>query len=119
MKKRLVLLMVFFASLAVTTASFSLDETQDTAFAYGTVFAIDLSGGTANTITIREQNYDNDVETEVTYYLTPETAFENIASLAEIAVGNDVDISYLIKEDGKKVIKFISVYRPELEGEEE
>ena len=99
-----------------TASSFAQDETEDTEYAYGTISAIDLS---ANTIILKEQNYDDDTEADVTYYFSPETAFENINSLDEITAGNDVDISYLVKDDGKRTVKFISVYKPELEGEEE
>lgn len=103
------------ASLASDPLS-EQDSTENTEYAYGTVSAIDLSAGT---IVIKEQNYDDDTETNITYYFSPDTAFENIDSLSEIKIGNDVDISYLVKDDGKKTIKFISVYKPEIEGEEE
>ncbi len=110
----MVIITVAVFSLAV--ASFAADETENTEYAYGTVSVIDFS---ANTIILKEQNYDDDTETNVTYYFCPESAFENINSLSEIAAGNDVDISYQVKDDGKRTVKFISVYKPELEGEEE
>jgi len=114
---RITILAVIAAALFFSTvSSFAADETEDTEYAYGTVSVIDFS---ANTIILKEQNYDDDTEADVTYYFSPETAFENINSLSEIAAGNDVDISYQVKDDGKRVVKFISVYKPELEGEEE
>ena len=112
----MVFLVIFFTLAAFATPSFSIDETEETEFAYGTVASIDLSAGT---IVIKEQDYDTDIEQDVTYYFSPDTDFENINSIDEIAVGNDIDISYLAKDGGKKVIKFISVYRPELEEEAE
>ena len=102
--------------LVTAIAAFGIDETEETEFAYGTVSSVDLS---ACTVVIKERDYDTDIETYVTYYFGPDADFENINSINEIAVGNDVDISYLTKDDGKKVIKFISVYRPELEEEAE
>ncbi len=116
MKKGLAFLIVFFALAAFSTTSFSIEETEETEFAYGTVASVDLSAGT---VVIKEQDYDTDIKRDVTYYFSPDTDFENANSINEIAVGNDVDISYLTKDDGKKIIKFISVYRPELEEEEE
>ena len=108
--------LIIVAALFSPLASPAADETEETEYAYGTVETMDLS---ANTIVIKEQNYDDDTETIVTYYLNSDTAFENINSLSEVALGNDVDISYLVRDDGKKIVKFISVYKPELEGEEE
>lgn len=111
-----ILVVVTVVLFSLAAASFAADGTENTEYAYGTVSVVDLS---ANTIVIKEQNYDDDTETNVTYYFCPETAFENINSSSEIVAGNDVDISYLVKDDGKRVVKFISVYKPELEGEEE
>ncbi len=108
--------LLFFTAVHPARTAFAADETENTEYAYGTVMSIDLAAGI---IVIKEQDYDSGTETRVTYYLIPDTAFENVNSLNEIAADNDVDISYIVKEDGKKVIKFISVYKPELEDEEE
>lgn len=114
---RITILAVVAAALFFSTVSlFAADETENTEYAYGTVSAIDLS---TNTIILKEQNYDDDTAADVTYYFSPGTAFENINSLSEIGSGNDVDISYQVKDGGKRTVKFISVYKPELEGEEE
>ena len=114
MNRILIFSLVVFAALCPSLASFAADGTEGTEYAYGTVVSTDPS---TNSLVIKEQNYDTDTEANVTYYLSPDTAFENAKSLGEIAAGNDVDISYLMK-DGKKTIKFISVYKPELEDEE-
>ncbi len=95
---------------------FAIEEAGETEFAYGTVKSVDLSSGI---MVIKEQDYDTGEEYDITYYLSPDTDYENIDSIGEIASGNDVDVSYVTKEGGKKAIKFISVYRPELESEEE
>lgn len=116
MNRFLILVLFIFSALFVSPGAFAVEESENTEYAYGTVISIDLA---ANIIVIREQDYDNDTQANVAYYLSPDTAFENINSLNEIAVGNDVDVSYLTKDDGKKNVKFISVYNPELEGEEE
>ena len=114
--KILVYILIVFGALFSSLASVAGGEIKDTEHAYGIVEAIDCS---ANTIVIKERNYDDDTDSNVTYCLNSDTTFENINSLGEIAVGNDVDISYSEQNDDKKIVKFISVYKPELEGEEE
>ncbi len=114
--KVLLYMMIVVAVLFSPLRSFADNEIENTEFAYGTVEAIDRP---ANTIVIKERNYDDGTDDNVTYYLDSDTAFENINSLDEIAIGNDVDISYLAKNNGQKIVKFISVYKPEPEGEEE
>ncbi|MDD5679821.1 MAG: hypothetical protein PHI59_01075 [Candidatus Omnitrophica bacterium] len=116
MNKFLIFTLIVSAVLLLPSALLNADESENTEYAYGTVVSIDLS---TNIIVVREQNYDNDTQANVTYCLSPDTVFENVNSLKEIIVNNDVDVSYLTKNDGKKVVKFISVYNPELEGEEE
>ena len=116
MNRFIIFTLIISAALFLPSLSSAAGDLENTEYAYGTVVSIDLS---TNIIIVREQNYDDDTQANVTYYLSPDVAFENINSLKEIAIGNDVDISYLTKDDGKKVVKFISVYNPELEGEEE
>lgn len=114
--KKIVILAFSAILFAALMPAFAIEEAEETEFAYGTVGSIDISSGI---IIIKEQDYDTGIERDGTYYLDPDTDFENIGSIDEIVSGNDVDISYIVKEDGRKLIKFISVYKPELEAEEE
>lgn len=116
MIRALISVLLFFGAVYPVEAVLAADETENTEYAYGTVISTDLVAGV---IIIKEQDYDSGTETSVTYCVVPETVFENINSLNEITADNDVDISYTVGEEGKKVIKFISVYKPELEDEEE
>lgn len=116
MNRFIIFTLIISAALLPPSLSFAAGDVENTEYAYGTVVSIDLQ---TNIVVIKEQNYDTDTESDVTYYLSPDTAFENIKSLNEIVAGNDVDISYLAGEGGKKTVKFISVYKPELEDEGE
>ncbi|MBU4487524.1 MAG: hypothetical protein KKI13_00440 [Candidatus Omnitrophica bacterium] len=116
MKSVLICFVLVLVLLIPGQTSFAIDKAEETEFAYGTVTSVDIPSGV---VVIKEQNYDTGIEADVTYYLGPDTDYENIDSISEIALGNDVDISYIVKEDAKKVIRFISVYEPELEAEEE
>ncbi len=81
----------------------------------------DYAFGTAKSVTgsqlvINEFDYDTGEEKEAAYWLDAGTKYDNVASAAEIAAGDEVDIDYLVK-DGKKTAVAVSVAKP-LEGEE-
>ena len=81
-------------------------------YAFGTVK--NVSG---DQLVINEFDYDSGEEKEVTYTVDSKTAYDNVASLKEVAVGDEVDIDYHEK-DGKKVAVTVAVAKP-LEGETE
>ncbi|MBI4368184.1 MAG: hypothetical protein HY588_02205, partial [Candidatus Omnitrophica bacterium] len=62
-------------------------------------------------------DYDSDQEVDVTYKVTPDTAFENVTSLSEVMVGDSVDIDYSV-ENGEKVAVAITVEKPFGEDED-
>jgi len=70
---------------------------DDALVSYGTVVEFD-----DQKIVLLEYDYDTDQEIQVTYALDAQTTFENVASKAEIAVDDDVEIVF--KEDnGAKI----------------
>lgn len=96
------------AAPAVVSAPAAEEEPD---YAFGT--AKSVSG---DTLVINEFDYDTGEEKEATYWADANTEYDNVASLKEIAAGDEVDIDYLVK-DGKKMAVAISVAKP-LEGEE-
>ena len=85
---------------------------EEPEYAFGTVK--NVSG---DQLAINEFDYDTGEEKEVTYAVDSKTQFDNVASLKEVAVGDEVDVDYLEK-DGKKVAVTVAVAKP-LEGEAE
>ena len=78
------------------------EDTADESFAMGTVAKVSPAE-----ITIIEYDYDADEEKEMSYLVNPETQFENVTSLGEIAPGDNVGISF--KEiDGHHVAVLIA-----------
>ena len=106
-------LSVVLTSIMVVSLSYAtFAQEEDVEYGYGTVVKVDVS---KNEIVISEYDYDNDTEGTVTYSVNPEVMFENVNSLKEIAPGTYVDIEYTIREGGKKIAKFISVYKAKSE----
>ena len=84
----------------------------ETEFSFGTVKSL------ADTqLVVSEYDYESNADVDVTYQVSGETAFENVGSLKEIAVGDSVDIDYLVNGDQKKAVA-ITVEKPLTEDEE-
>ena len=96
----------------VVTAPAGQPAEAEPDYAFGTVK--NVSG---DQLVINEFDYDSGEEKEVTYTVDSKTAYDNVASLKEVAVGDEVDIDYHEK-DGKKVAVTVAVAKP-LEGETE
>ena len=88
------------------------DEWEGAEFSYGTVQSTSV-----DQIVVSEYDYDTDQEVDVTYKVTPDTAFENVASLSEVTVGDSVDIDY-VAENGEKSAVAITVEKPFGEDED-
>ncbi|MDO8729752.1 MAG: hypothetical protein Q7J69_00990 [Candidatus Omnitrophota bacterium] len=86
-------------------------EVEEPEYAFGTAKSVE-----GDTLVINEFDYDTGEEKEATYWVDSKTEYDNVASLKEVAAGDEVDIDYLVK-DGKKVAVAISVAKP-VEGEE-
>ncbi len=65
---------------------------------------------------INEFDYDTGEEKEASYWVDSKSEYDNVASLKEVTVGDEVDIDYLVNGD-KKVAVAVSVAKP-VEGEE-
>ena len=86
-------------------------EEEEPEYAFGTVKNVE-----GDKLVINEFDYDTGEEKEAIYWVDSKTEYDNVASLKEIAAGDEVDIDYLVKDD-KKMAVAISVAKP-VEGEE-
>ena len=84
---------------------------EEPEYTFGTV-----KGITGDQIVINEYDYDTGEAKEATYFIDPAVELHNVAAASEIAVGDEVDIDYLVKGD-KKTAVVLSVAKP-IEGEE-
>lgn len=87
-------------------------EVEETEFSYGTVTSV-----SSNQIVVSEYDYESDQDVDVTYTVPADVKLEGVASLQEIAVGDAIDIDFLIK-GGQKVASLITVEKPIEEDEE-
>jgi hypothetical protein len=88
------------------------DEGPEPEYAFGTVKAIN-----GQELTLTEFDYDTNKEREVTYTIDATAELNNVTSVAEIIVGDEVDVDYFVRE-GKNVAVVVAVAKPlnELEG---
>lgn len=86
-------------------------EEEELEYAFGTAKSVE-----GDTLVINEFDYDTGEEKEATYWVDSKTEYDNVASLKEVAAGDEVDIDYLVKGDQKMAVA-ISVAKP-VEGEE-
>jgi len=84
---------------------------EEPEYAFGTAKSVE-----GDKLVINEFDYDTGEEKEATYWADSKTEYDNVASLKEVAAGDEVDIDYLVKDD-KKMAVTISVAKP-VEGEE-
>ncbi|HNV23694.1 MAG TPA: hypothetical protein PLH56_03030 [Candidatus Omnitrophota bacterium] len=123
MKKILLITMVVALSIAVFFCANSfaqqqqdLEETEeplvedDQLFGFGQVVEISKQA-----MTLLEYDFETDQELQIVYVLNEQTALDNIASLDEIKVDDEIGVNYEEK-DGKKIAKTIFKY---IEMEEE
>ena len=86
-------------------------EEEEPEYAFGTVKSVE-----GDKLVINEFDYDTGEEKEAIYWVDSKTEYDNVASLKEVAAGDEVDIDYLMKDD-KKMAVAVSVAKP-VEGEE-
>ena len=84
---------------------------QEPEYTFGTVKSI-----SGNQLVINEYDYDTGEEREATYVIDPAVELHNVAAVTEIAVGDEVDIDYLLKGSDKTAV-VLSVAKP-IEGDD-
>ena len=102
--------------LAVTifcfVSNFSLaQDEKDMDYSWGAV--VEMS---SDQIVVSEYDYDLDEEKDVVYKVSPDTELRNIEALKDLAEGDSVEISYVVK--GKeRIAKVITLEESYLEEE--
>ena len=111
MKRYLVVTgILVFAFLMCSVSGVSLaQEEEDMEYSWGTV-----SDVSSNRIVVTQYDYESGQEVDDTYIVDPNVELENVDSLTSIAVGDNVDINYVIKGD-KRIAKVITVEKTSYE----
>lgn len=104
-----------FLALAVLTLvsipAGMAQESGDLDFSYGTISKI-----TGNDIVLRSYDYEKGEEVEIAYEIDSQIVLEDVGSVEDLHVGDDVDVEY-VEVDGKKTIK--SLYKASITEIEE
>lgn len=90
------LLMCFVSNISLA------QEEEELEFSYGVVRSL-----SSNELVVRQYD-DEGEEVDVTYIIDINVELKNVDALEDIAVGDSVEIEYVVK-DGKKVAKIITV----------
>ena len=105
-------IVLMFGFLMCSMPGISLaQEEEEMEYSWGAVSSV-----SSNQIVITEYDYDSDEGTDVTYAVDPNAELKNVDSLKDIAVGDNVDIEYVVR-NGKKVAKIITVEKSSSEEE--
>ncbi len=104
---------LMFGLLAPTGAGIARAEevAEEPEYTFGTVKSV-----TGDQLVINEYDYDTGEEREAAYTIDPAVELHNVAAASEIAVGDEVDIDYLMKGNTKTAV-VLSVAKP-IEGED-
>lgn len=108
------LFVVLISVVAISLSYLVFAQEEETEYSFGTVIAVNEL---KNEITISEYDWMKETEVKITYSVNANTKFYPVTSLKEIAVDDEVEIDYIISEDGKKIATYIGVSTPELEEE--
>lgn len=113
--KRVLIIAVILALVMTVCPQFcsltAQEEEDKTEYSFGTIKSI-----TSTQIVVSEYDYENYEEVDVIFIIGPDVEYEGVDSYKDIAVGDSVEIDYVIK-DGKNIAILIAVEKPS--GEEE
>lgn len=104
-------IMTSFGVFAENAGSDPSEDFVETNYSYGKVLAV-----TPHEISITEYDYDKDKEVNTSYSVGPAVELQSILSLDQLAVGDEIEISYESR-DGKNIALTIS--RPQVEDDPE
>lgn len=105
-------IVLMFGFLMCSMPGISLaQEEEEMEYSWGAVSSV-----SSNQIVITEYDYDSEEGADVTYAVDPNAELKNVDSLKDIAVGDNVDIEYVVR-NGKKVAKIITVEKSSSEEE--
>lgn len=103
---------LYFLPTFIQAQEAAQEPAEETEFSYGTVKSV-----SGDQLVLSEYDYDQDKDVDVTYTVPPEAELENVTALSEVAVGDIVDIDFLVK-DGQKVATLVTVEKPTEEDED-
>lgn len=89
----------------------SLAQEEELEYSWGKV-----SNLSSNQIIVKEYDYERDEEVDVTYVIDPNVKIENVDSLEEITIGDNVGIDFVVR-NSEKVAKVIIVEKSSYEEE--
>ena len=103
---------LIFAGMGLAQQDWSTDisSVPDVQWLWGEVVSVDAAKAE---VTVRYLDYESEEEKQVVVVVDDKTAFENVASLAQIKVADTVSVDYVVEKGGKNLAKNISVERPE------
>ena len=102
-------LLIGFLALSFNGASSAQAATKQadmSDYSYGAVVK-----ASSSQLVVAEYDFEKDQEINVTYELDPKVELKNVKSMGEIAQGDSVDITYVVK-NGKKIATIIEVAKP-------
>lgn len=108
------LFVIILSVMVISLPYATFAQEEDAEYGYGTVVKVNES---KKEIVVSEYDYDSDTEINITYSVDPNAKFENVDSMGEIKVGDEIGIDYMEDETGRKIAKVISIYKPEPEFE--
>jgi len=115
-KRLLGLASIFF--IAFVSFSFAEDliestgaTKQDLGWVWGEVVSIDVA---SNSLEARYLDFNEDEERQISFKINPDTTFEGVESVSEIAPSDTVSIDYIKDANAVNVAKNILVEKPEL-----
>lgn len=94
---------------ALAAATTQENNDSNTQWVWGEVTAVDAL---AKTITLKYLDYETDQEKEIVLTVDDSTAYDNVKSLEEIQLKDNLSVDYISK-DGKNIAKSISLEKSE------
>ena len=104
---------MYGVSLAQEEGEEEIVAEEEIEYSWGTVKEI-----SSDQIVVSEWDTDKSEEVDVVYIIDPKVRLKDVKSLKDIAVGDSVDIDYVVR-DGKRVAKVIIVEKTSVAEAEE
>jgi len=94
-----VIKMMFLAVVLTGVAVNVSAQEEETVFTYGQVVKV-----AEDSVTLSEYDFETETTKEAVYYLSERTVFENVGSLSDILVGDEVEIEYETVEEKRMAL---------------
>jgi len=111
-RKILFVFIALFICLALNISASFAQESETVEYSLGKVSSVSL-----DSIMLKEYDYANEAEKEVAYSISPETSLVNAEEMSDIAIGDEVEIEYVVSE-GNRVAKMITLDKASIQEED-